>query len=86
MSEAQAVLKNLTAVIDEDGGQVVQVSASLPEPTVEDYVQIAILLFLAVSIGGLMFRLKRHFALKAALDRDRRVLGDFRSVTRSRAT
>lgn len=80
---AQAILKNVTGVLvnDRENGATPQ----FRDQTVGDYVQTVIILFLAVSIGVSMFKAKRHLAMKAAMDRDRRVLGDLRPVTRSRA-
>lgn len=78
---AQAILKNLTG--DNDRGN--SATPQFRDPTVGDYVHTAIIFFLAVFMGVLMFKAKRHLAMKAAIDRDRRVLGDLRPVTRSRA-
>jgi hypothetical protein len=80
---AQALLKNLTRVPDES----LAAAPHLPlrPATLADYLHVAKMAFLAVTIGGAMFWAKRRMAMKAAIDRDRQQLGDLRRITRTRA-
>lgn len=84
---AQALLKNVTRVPDDgdDNSLVVSVHQTGEPATLADWLHVAKMAFLAVAIGGAMFWARRRLAMKAAIDRDRQQLGDYRQITRTRA-
>ncbi len=81
----QAVLRNATTLPGDDVDNGLAVYPPYGGPfTGWDLVYVILLGGLAYSLGRLVFRAKRAITVKNATNRDARVLGDERKLTRTR--
>ena len=81
----QAMLRNASVLSDDEEEEPAAAFVPSEQPlTGEDVVWILVLGLAALVGGYYMFRIKRHYAMKHAMNRDARDIGDGREFTRTR--